>query len=162
MVSVRIRPAVSADLDALVRLLGVLFSIEADFRPDADRQRRGLSLMLADRLRRAVLVAERDGTVIGLVTGQLVVSTAEGGASVLVEDMVVDGAERGLGVGRRLLDEIDRWAGERGATRLQLLADRDNAAALAFYDRTGWVRTRLVAVRRARASRGAPPGVTGS
>jgi GNAT superfamily N-acetyltransferase len=97
-----------------------------------------------------------------MVTGQLVVSTAEGGASVLVEDMVVDGAERGLGVGRRLLDEIDRWAGERGATRLQLLADRDNAAALAFYDRTGWVRTRLVAVRRARASRGAPPGVTGS
>src|SRR5512147_48290 len=87
-----IRSATPADLDALVRLLGVLFSIEADFRPDPERQRRGLQRMLEDPARRLVLVAEVDGAVVGMVTVQLVVSTAEGGDSGLVEDMVIDEA----------------------------------------------------------------------
>lgn len=144
----RIRPATTSDLPTLVALLGDLFSIEADFAPDADAQRVGLALMLADPRRRTVLVAERDGAVVGMVTGQLVVSTAEGGHSVLVEDMVVEAALRGHGVGRRLLAAMEAWALERGATRLQLLADRENAPALAFYGRAGWGSTRLVCLRR--------------
>jgi GNAT superfamily N-acetyltransferase len=145
---VRIRPATEADLPALVRLLGILFSIEADFRPDPQRQLLGLGLLLADPRRCAVLVAERGGEVIGMVTAQLVISTAEGGPSALVEDLVVEVGARGGGVGAGLVREIERWALERGATRLQLLADRGNAPALAFYARMGWGRTRLVALRR--------------
>jgi GNAT superfamily N-acetyltransferase len=150
---VEIRSAVPADLPALVRLLRELFTLEADFEPDADRQRLGLALMMTDPERRAVLVAERAGAVIGMVTGQLVISTAEGAPSVWVEDMVVDARCRGAGVGAALLVAIERWAGERGATRLQLVADRENAPALAFYDRSGWTRTRLVCLRRG-SSRG--------
>lgn len=145
---VAIRSAGPADLEALVGLLHQLFSIEADFRPEADRQRRGLALLLEDRARRAVLVAERDGAVVGMVTAQLVVSTAEGAPSALVEDMVVDAAQRGRGVGRRLLQAVEAWAAGRGATRLQLLADRANAPALAFYGRAGWRPTQLVCWRR--------------
>jgi GNAT superfamily N-acetyltransferase len=145
---VRIRPASTADLPALVRLLEALFSIEADFTPDRERQRLGLALMLSDPRRRAVLVAERTGAVIGMVTGQLVVSTAEGGLSVLVEDMVVDAAARGRGVGRTLLRAMESWATKRGATRLQLLADRENVPAIAFYGREGWSATQLVCLRR--------------
>ncbi len=147
---VRIRTACAADLPVLVRLVGELFSIEADFRPDPEKQRRGLALMLADPASRAVLVAERGGEVVGMVTGQLVVSTAEGAPSVLVEDMVVDAASRGGGVGRALLAAVESWAAKRGATRLQLLADRENAPALAFYARMGWSATRLVCWRRSR------------
>ncbi|WP_242343310.1 GNAT family N-acetyltransferase [Anaeromyxobacter terrae] len=148
MEDVAIRGAAPADAERLVRLLGILFSIEADFRPDPDRQRRGLALMLAEPERRAVLVAERAGEVVGMVTAQLVVSTAEGGPAALVEDMVVDAGERGRGVGRRLLEAIEGWAAARGASRLQLLADRDNAPALGFYARAGWQPTRLVCLRR--------------
>ena len=144
----RIRSADPADLPVLVRLLGDLFSIEADFSPDPARQQLGLALMLADHRRRVVLVAERGGVVLGMVTGQLVVSTVEGGISALVEDMVVDAPERGRGVGRALLAAIEGWAESRGATRLQLLADRENAPALAFYGREGWRSTRLVCLRR--------------
>lgn len=143
-----IRSAARSDLDALVSLLGVLFSIEADFRPDPERQRRGLLRALTDPDRAGVLVAERAGAVIGMVTAQLVVSTAEGGASAWIEDMVVAAPERGRGVGRRLLEAIEAWATARGASRLQLLADRDNAPALAFYARLGWSPTRLVCLRR--------------
>ena len=145
---VHVRPATASDLPVLVRLLEELFSIEADFRSDPERQRAGLALMLADPRFRVVLVAERRSGVIGMVTGQLVVSTAEGGHSVLVEDMVVEPAERGRGVGRALLEALEAWAANHGATRLQLLADRENAPALAFYARSGWRPTQLVCWRR--------------
>jgi GNAT superfamily N-acetyltransferase len=147
-VDFHIRPASTHDLPALVRLLGVLFSLEADFSADEDRQRWGLALMLADRRSRMVLVADRAGTVVGMVTGQLVISTAEGGPSALVEDMVVEEAARGRGVGRALLEAVEAWAAEHGATRLQLLADRENAPALEFYRRSGWRPTQLVCLRR--------------
>ena len=142
-----IRSAASTDLDALVPLLGLLFSIEADFRPDPERQRRGLAQALADPSRVGVLVAERAGAVIGMVTAQLVVSTAEGGTSAWIEDMVVAERERGRGLGRRLLEAIEAWARARGASRLQLLADRENAPARAFYARLGWSSTQLVCLR---------------
>jgi GNAT superfamily N-acetyltransferase len=143
-----IRAAVAADLDALVALLGELFAIEADFRPDPERQRRGLALLLEDRLRRAVFVAELRGEVVGMVTVQLVVSTSEGAASVWVEDMVVAEGARQAGLGRRLLLAIEQWGAARGATRLQLLADRENLPALRFYEARGWSGTRLVCLRR--------------
>jgi GNAT superfamily N-acetyltransferase len=132
----------------LVPLLGELFALEPDFRVDPVRQRRGLLLLLEDRLRRAVLVAERDGRVIGMATGQLVVSTAEGACSVIVEDVVVTARERGRGAGRRLLDEVEAWGRSRGATRFTLLADRENGPALVFYERLGWMGTRMVCLRR--------------
>ncbi len=143
-----IRAADTADLEALIGLLQALFSIEADFRPDPDRQRRGLARLLDEPARAGVLVAERGGAVVGMVTAQLVISTAEGGPSAWVEDMVVDEAERGRGIGRRLLDAIEVWAVARGASRLQLLADRENGPALGFYARLGWCSTRLVCLRR--------------
>lgn len=144
MSELRVRKASAVDLETLVGLLGQLFSIEADFRPDAARQRSGLALMLAGGDQRVVLVAERAGSVVGMVTAQLVVSTAEGGHSALVEDMVVDEQERGRGTGKALLREIERWARQRRARRLQLLADRENWPALRFYGRMGWRPTRLV------------------
>ncbi len=150
-----VRSATPADLEQLVRLLGVLFSIEADFQPEPERQRRGLELMLVAPERRCVLVAEEAGAVVGMVTAQLLVSTAEGAPSALVEDMVVDEAARGRGVGRRLIQALEAWARARGATRLQLLADRDNHSALRFYERMGWRATQLVCWRRG----GAPGGI---
>ncbi len=83
-----------------------------------------------------------------MVTVQLVVSTAEGGASGLLEDMVVQEEARGGGIGARLLQAAEGWAFERGATRIQLLADRMNLPALRFYRRMGWSGTQLVCLRR--------------
>lgn len=148
MADATIRPARPEDVPALVRLLSQLFTIEADFAPDRERQRKGLELLLADEARARVLVAERSGALVGMVAAQLVVSTAEGALSALVEDMVVDAPARGDGVGAWLLSEIEAWATARGATRLQLLADKENAPALRFYAREGWRPTQLVCWRR--------------
>ena len=141
-----VRPARMEDLERLVGLLDLLFTIEADFRPDPARQQQGLALLLDDE-RARVLVAERADGVVGMCTGQLVVSTAEGGPALLVEDVVVDANHRGRGVGRALLAALADWARGRGVRRLQLLADGTNGPALAFYDRLGWRATALVCRR---------------
>ncbi len=145
MPAVKIRTATEQDEGALVRLLGQLFAIESDFEPDRDRQARGLrGLLESDAI---VLVAELGGAVVGMVTAQFVVSTAEGGTSAWLEDLVVDSNCRGRGVGSELLEAACRAAAERGCTRIQLVADDDNAPALAFYRHHGWTATRLRAWR---------------
>ena len=142
-----IRPARPADLDALVDLLRMLFSIEADFDFDAARQRQGLAMLLAHETA-VILVAEAAGQVIGMCSGQLTISTAEGGFSLLVEDVVVAGPWQGKGVGRQLLAALEQWAADRKIARLQLLADRNNAVALGFYRKLGWQGTELICQRR--------------
>lgn len=143
---VSVRTAQPADLDSLVSLLAVLFSIEQDFVFDELRQRRGLALMLENE-RGCVLVAEVEGQVVGMCTGQLLVSTAEGGLSLLVEDVVVQEQWRGRGVGRLLVKAISDWARVNKVSRLQLLADRNNVPALDFYRIMGWHTTELICLR---------------
>ena len=146
--ALNIRPAVRADLDTMVSLLQTLFVIEEDFSPDPDRQRQGL-LRLLDGCgkHRFVLVAENADQVIAMATVQILISTAQGGPVGLVEDVVVQKECRGRGVGRQLMHTLTEWAAERGLTRLQLLADRGNQAALDFYRKMGWQKTGLVGLR---------------
>ncbi len=138
-----IRPAVEADIDAMIALLHILFSIEKDFDADPSRQRLGLEMMLEND-RAILLVAEIDSLVIGMCSGQLMISTAEGGFSLLVEDVVVDEPWQGKGVATALLTGLEDWAAEKQATRLQLLADRKNRKGLAFYHRLNWQQTQLI------------------
>ncbi|MCU0605150.1 MAG: GNAT family N-acetyltransferase [Desulfobacterales bacterium] len=146
---VRIRPAGIQDLEELVELLRRLFSIEADFEVNASRQRRGLSMLLdGGGEHRILFAAEAGGRVVGMASAQTLISTAEGGFAALVEDVVVAESFRGRGIGRMLVAAIERWAADRGVTRLQLLADRANAPALRFYDKQGWKATQLICLRR--------------
>ena len=142
-----LRKARLDDVEQLVMLLRLLFTLEQDFNFDAGKQRQGL-VMLLHSDQGCILVAEAGGKVIGMCTGQVVISTAEGGPAVWVEDMVVDAAHRGRGVGRSLLQAMIAWAGEQGATRLQLLADKHNPQALAFYRHIGWQSTALICLRK--------------
>lgn len=143
-----IRDARAADLDAMIGLLQQLFAIETDFIPQPEKQRCGLRLMLAQREQAKLLVAELADEVVGMLTAQVVISTGEGGRSAWLEDMVVDAAHRGQGIGRALLGAMEDWAVASGLSRLQLLADRENAPALAFYQSRGWAPTQLVAWRK--------------
>ena len=135
-------------MDELVVLLKDLFSIEDDFTFSESIQRRGLRMMICDQGNGCVIVAEKNQKVIGMCSAQLLVSTAEGGRVALVEDMVVVHSFRGEGVGRKLLLAIEKWTKEKGANRLQLLADRNNLQALRFYQKRGWTTTKLICLRK--------------
>ena len=141
-----IRPAIPDDIPKMVELLQVLFAIEADFSFDAEKHAAGLSLLL-DSPTSLILVAERDDEVVGMATGQSVISTAEGTRALLVEDVVVQERHRGLGIGSRLLRTLASWAASKKISRMQLLADSNNQPALDFYARCGWRRTDLICLR---------------
>lgn len=143
-----IATASEADIPELIDLLGVLFSIEQDFTPDPDKQRQGLAALLASPMGHVAIARDPAGRAVGMATAQLVISTAEGAPSAWVEDVVVREDWRAHGIGRALLDAVVAWADSRGAVRAQLLADLDNAPALAFYARVGWQPTRLGAWRK--------------
>lgn len=144
-----IRDAQPDDVETLVELLQELFAIEAGFSADANQQRRGLLLLLDGcGKHRCLKVAQVDDQVVGMCSAQALISTAEGGWVALVEDMVVKAQYRGIGIGRRLMAAIEVWAKRRGMTRLQLLADRTNFAALDFYDKMGWCPTQMICLRR--------------
>jgi len=132
--TVKIRRARKSDIEAMIPMLGELFSIETDFVIDAEKQRSGLSLVLAARGKSVIFIAEaEEGDIAGMVTAQLVVSTAAGGYGALLEDMIVREKYRENGIGTALLGAIKNWALEKGAKRIQLLADRRNRPALIFY-----------------------------
>ncbi len=143
----KIRAAKTKDINDLTDLLKQLFSIEEDFIFDGVKQKKGLGLLLDSDSAR-ILVAEESGAVVGMVTGQLVISTAEGELSLLIEDMIVNRQQRGKGVGRKLLQVMADWANERGAHRMQVLADLNNHRAFSFYERAEWDRTSLVCLRK--------------
>lgn len=149
--AIDIRPARITDMDAMVGLLEALFSIEKDFVFNAARHRAGLELLLRSSSA-SVLVADMDGEAVGMCTGQLVVSTVEGGDAALVEDMIVREDVRGRGLGRQLLDAVTEWAHGHGAHRLQLLADVDNIPALGFYKHAGWRSTALICLRKTQST----------
>ena len=134
------RRATPKDIPVLVELLRLLTELEVDFTFDAQKHETGLKLLLAapqDKV--CILVAEVQNCIAGMCTGQKVISTVMGGGSVWVEDVVVGKEYRGLGIGRMLLTELQRWAlEEAGASRIQLWADMDNKSALDFYQHTGW------------------------
>jgi GNAT superfamily N-acetyltransferase len=143
-----ITDASPADIPALLSLLDVLFSIEQDFQPDHDKQMRGLNCLIAASDRAVIKVAKTpQGQVIGMVSAQLVISTAEGAYSAWIEDMVVAQEYRAHGIGKQLLQSVLDWARDKGATRAQLLVDLDNLPALGYYDHLGWESTRLGARR---------------
>jgi len=144
---VMIEQARSADIPAMVGLLAALFNIEQDFKPDTERQIRGLAGVLASPNACIMLARSAQGEAIAMCSAQLVFSTAEGAHSAWIEDMVVHEAWRGRGIGRQVLQAVLAWASERGATRAQLLADLDNQPALDYYQHLGWQETQLIARR---------------
>jgi hypothetical protein len=74
-----IRRAAVSDINAMVNLLRLLFSIEEDFTFDESRHCLGLAMMLKNEDERCIMVAEINAVVVGMCSAQLLVSTAEGG-----------------------------------------------------------------------------------
>ena len=146
--SIIIRKAELSDINQMVSLLKELFSIEKDFIFNETIQQAGLAMMFSDNEKRCIMVGASGDQAIGMISAQLLVSTAEGGMVALIEDMVVAKSYRGQGIGKKLLLSIEQWAISRDAKRLQLLADKNNFSALGFYEQQKWATTQLICLRK--------------
>ena len=140
--------ATEADLPAMADLLHELFTLESDFQPERAKQLRGLRLILDTPALGRLFVLRVDGNVAGMANALITVSTAQGASVLLLEDVIVSRAHRGAGLGRRLVEHVCEWAKVQGMARVTLLADQDNAPALAFYARLGFGPSAMVVRRK--------------
>ena len=130
--------ATFSDISQLSELLAILFSQEHEFQPDESRQRAALNLLIGNPQRGRIFVLRHGETVLGMVSVQILVSTARGGDVLLLEDLVVRPVCRNLGYGSALLDYVVDFARRGGYGRITLLADTSNADAQRFYRRHGF------------------------
>src|SRR3954466_2503128 len=105
-----IEPATEADLDELSELVGELFAQESDFRPNKDKQLRGLRLIFEQPNRGRVFVLRRDGAIVGMIHLLFSIRTSEGGFVVLLEDLVIHKQFQGHGYGSKLLQHAIDFA----------------------------------------------------
>jgi GNAT superfamily N-acetyltransferase len=145
--NVVIEPATEADLDELSELLGELFAQESDFRPDKDKQLRGLRLIFEQPSRGRVFVLRRNGAIVGMINLLFTISTAEGGFVILLEDLVVHKEYQGHGYGKRLLEHAIDFAKQKNFLRITLLTDRPENVAQAFFKKHGFVESSMIPMR---------------
>jgi len=139
---ITIENAKKEDLKEMAELLGILFAIESDFEIDFDKQYIGLK-HLYEYEGSDILVARHENHVVGMLTMQRLISSAEGSFIGQLEDLVVKEGYRKMGVGSRLINKMRALAYEHGYKRIQLAADVNNENALKFYSRRGLKRTYL-------------------
>lgn len=148
MSNVSIDKAVHEDIEQLLPLLDSLFALEQDFVFEPVKARHALATLIDTPEQSCLHVARLEGRIVGMCSAQLVVSTAQGGHSAWVEDVVLEKRWRGNGIGRLLLNSLEQWCRQQGVTRMQLVADRDNHAAHGFYHHTGWLETNLEVMKK--------------
>jgi GNAT superfamily N-acetyltransferase len=142
-----IEPATEADLDELSEMLGGLFAQEGDFRPDKEKQLRGLRLVFEQPSRGRVFVLRRNGAIVGMINLLFTISTAEGGFVILLEDLVVHKQYQGKGYGRKLLQHAIDFAKQKNFLRVTLLTDRPENVAQEFFRHHGFVESSMIPMR---------------
>lgn len=147
MEKIKISRTITEDIEALADLLFILFTQEADFKPDRENQINGLKILINDPGKGFILGAKENETIIGMVSVLKVVSTAEGGEVGILEDMIVSPSYRGMGIGSSLLAAAIEMAKKEKLTRLTLLTDLSNHRAINFYKRAGFVKSVMTPLR---------------
>jgi ribosomal protein S18 acetylase RimI-like enzyme len=143
-----ISPATLADVPQLVGLLAILFTHEVELAPDPAKQEKALQLILQQPEQGRIYCLREGELVIGMVSLLFTISTAEGGRSAWLEDMVIHPAHRNRGLGERLIQHALHDAPKLGCTRVTLLTDGTNIGAMRFYERAGFRRSQMVPFRQ--------------
>ena len=132
-----LRPAARADLPAIVGLIGELAEFEklshlVEVRPDTLEPH-----LFGPRPVAEAVVAEVGGQVVGFALFFTNFSTFLARPGLYLEDLYVQPALRGRGLGKALLEHLGALAVERGCGRFEWSVLDWNANAIAFYEKMG-------------------------
>lgn len=161
--SATIRSATPDDATHLVRLiheLAVYEKLEDEAEPDPDALRRHLADDARPRCEALLAVDDETSEAVGFALFFPNYSTFLTRWGVYLEDLYVQPAYRGRGIGFALLRRVAQIAVERGARRLDWAVLDWNAPAIAFYDRLGaeplddWTTMRLTGEALRRLAKG--------
>lgn len=133
----RIRPARPDDAEAIAALiyeLAIYEKLEDQAKADPDTIRRHL---FGPRPYAEALIAEHDGHQVGFALFFHNYSTFRGQPGLYLEDLFVQPAHRGLGIGKALLTALARIAVERECGRMEWAVLDWNQPAIGFYQSLG-------------------------
>jgi len=145
----RLRDAMEADVPLVLHYVRALAQYEKllhEVRATEEDFRR---LLFGSPARAAALIAERAGAPCGFALWYYSVSTFDGRPKLYLEDVFVDPAARGKGIGRAIFAELARRAIAAGCSRMEWSVLDWNAPSIAFYrsigalPREGWTVQRL-------------------
>jgi GNAT superfamily N-acetyltransferase len=111
-------------------------SVYGDGGPQA--LERALDLFLARPELGFVWIAEVDGEVAGACVVCYAISTSRGGVVAKLDDVTIDSAHRGRGVGTAMLRALAQHLRDTGIGRIDTACHRGNAGAWRFYARLGY------------------------
>lgn len=137
MSGVAVRPARPEEAGAVAALFNALNTMDGMVPPvsmTAEAVRRDL---LGAAPRATLLVAERDGSLIGFVTGNLVYDAVRAADAFLLNDLFVLPEARRQGAGRALVARLAALARRHGAACLWWGVDLGDEEALRFYAALG-------------------------
>lgn len=131
--SIVLRTATPDDAPEIHRLIVALATYERE--PGAvEASPAGLRAQLAaERPPFECLLAEAEGVVVGFALFFHNYSTWRGSPGLYLEDLFVEPAQRGRGVGRRLFAELARIAVSRDCARMEWMVLDWNSPAIEFY-----------------------------
>src|SRR5262245_41646967 len=137
--AVTIRSATTADAETIHRFIKGL--AEYEHEPDAVEVTPAIlrAQMTSARPPFECLLAEHDGRAVGFALFFQSYSTWRGRPGLYFEDLFVEPAERGKGVGGALLRRVAALAVERGCARLEWAVLDWNTPAIGFYRSLGAV-----------------------
>jgi GNAT superfamily N-acetyltransferase len=132
-----IRPAGPGDIDEILRLIRALADYEKlahEVVATADALRQTL---FGPRPAAEVLLAEEGGRPVGLALFFQNYSTFLARPGIYLEDLFVDPAFRGRGIGKALLQAVAKLAVQRGCGRFEWAVLDWNTPAIEFYQALG-------------------------
>jgi GNAT superfamily N-acetyltransferase len=138
---VLIRPARGDEVDALVSTYEWLFAAPGSRPSQWDARKAAMRLRAAIESEDVeILVADDEGTVVGICTVYDDIDSVRFGRRAWVEDLAVAPDHRSQGAGKALLDAAKAWGRARGASRLELESAEARVDAHRFYERErpGW------------------------
>lgn len=143
---ITVRAATKNDIPALMSLLVQVNMVHHNGRPDLFKgpttkyTETGLAAILADPATPVFVGADESGRVLG--HGFCVMQHSGGQLmeehdTLYIDDICVDEAARGLGVGRALYDHILSYARQKGCYNVTLNVWTCNPGAMRFYEKLG-------------------------
>jgi GNAT superfamily N-acetyltransferase len=137
--SLRFREATAADHAAVVALLAAQFS-EHSLAPPRDALAAGVERLVASPALGSILVAERDGAIVGVAALSWVFALEHGGIGAWLDEMYVLPAHRGGGIGGGLLHAARERAAAAGAVAMDLEVEVGHERVESLYARDGFQR----------------------
>jgi ribosomal protein S18 acetylase RimI-like enzyme len=139
LAELRVREASAEDAEIIHSLAAELAGAVGDSPPSLENVRERLAELLEEP-RARVLVAEGD-VIVGVVSLWIKPDLAHGDSVVEVPMLVISEDRRREGVGKLMMEEVQRLAADNGATLIELVATTQNNPAREFYRSLGFVET---------------------